>query len=167
MKTSTINRATCATSALLEHYCRGLDKWPHSWMGMENDLPAGERLVTCFRPFLEQLVHSDLSPKTIQKHVDNLWALGGEIIRDLNQDPSLRRKDIAKILDDRIDEEVGRSSTPWNRKSLYNARSIPRAGSFTSSAASRAVDLPLTHKFPGRGKSFSSTPCFSIVVRVH
>lgn len=107
MKTYTINRATCATSALLEHYCRGLGKWPHSWTGMEKDLPAGEKLVTCFRPFLEQLVHSDLSPKTIQKHVDNVWALGGEIIRDLNQDPSLRRKDIAKILDDRIDEEGG------------------------------------------------------------
>src|SRR5947208_1572643 len=98
MKTSTINRATRATAALLEHYCRGLDNWPRSWMGWEKDLPAGERLVACFGPFLEQLVHSDLSPKTIQKHVDNLWALGGEIIRDLNQDPSLRKKDIEKIL---------------------------------------------------------------------
>ena len=48
-------------------------------MGMEKDLPPGEKLVACFRPFLEKLVVSDLSPKTIQKHVDNLWALGGEI----------------------------------------------------------------------------------------
>src|SRR5438874_201711 len=81
-------------------YPLGLDNWPRSWMGWEKDLSAGERLVACFRPFLKQLVHSDLSPKTIQKHVDNLWALGGEIIRDLNQDPSLRKKDIEKILDD-------------------------------------------------------------------
>ncbi len=50
---------------------------------------------------------SDLSPKTIQKHVDNLWALGGELIRDLNENPSLRRKTIEQILDDRIDEEGG------------------------------------------------------------
>jgi hypothetical protein len=28
------------------------------------------KLVTCFRPFLEYLASSDLSPKTIQKHVD-------------------------------------------------------------------------------------------------
>jgi len=28
-------------------------------------------------------VGADLSPKTIQKHVDNVWALGGDIIRDL------------------------------------------------------------------------------------
>jgi len=55
-------------------------------MGWEKDLPAGEQLVACFRPFLEELVASDLSPKTIQKHVDNLWALGGEIIRESASD---------------------------------------------------------------------------------
>jgi hypothetical protein len=76
-------------------------------MGMEKDLPLGEKLVACFRPFLEELVASDLSPKTIQKHVDNLWALGGEIIRDLHENPSLRRKDIEQILADRIDDEGG------------------------------------------------------------
>ena len=76
-------------------------------MGMEKDLPPGEKLVVCFRPFLEELVASDLSRKTIQKHVDNLWALGGEIIRDLHTDPSLRRKPIEQILANRIDDEGG------------------------------------------------------------
>ncbi len=76
-------------------------------MGVEKDLPPGEKLVACLRPFLEGLVASDLSPKTIQKHVDNVWALGGEIIRDLHENPSLRRKSIEQILDDRIDEEGG------------------------------------------------------------
>jgi len=76
-------------------------------MGMEKDLPPGEKLMACFRPFLEELVATDLSPKTIQKHVDNLWALGGEIIRDLHEDPSLRKKTIEQILADRIDEEGG------------------------------------------------------------
>jgi len=61
-------------------------------MGEEEDIPPGEKLVACFRPFLQALAASDLSPKTIQKHVDNLWALGGEIIRNLNETPSLRRK---------------------------------------------------------------------------
>jgi hypothetical protein len=28
---------------------------------------------------------SSLSPKTISKHVDNLWLAGSEIIRDLNK----------------------------------------------------------------------------------
>jgi hypothetical protein len=106
-KTSTINLAVPAPNALLERYCRGLDGWPRAWMGVEKDLPPGEKLIVCFRPFLEELVASDLSPKTIQKHVDNLWALGGEIIRDLHQDSSLRRKHIEQILADRIDDEGG------------------------------------------------------------
>jgi hypothetical protein len=76
-------------------------------MGLEKDLPLGEKLVAHFRPFLEDLVSSDLSPKTIQKHVDNLWALGGEIIRDMHEDPSLRRKNIEQILAGRIDDEGG------------------------------------------------------------
>ena len=77
-------------------------------MGWEKDVPPGEKLVACFRRFLEYLVAcADLSPKTIQKHVDNLWALGGEIIRDLNETPSLRKKNIEQILFDVIDDDGG------------------------------------------------------------
>jgi len=106
-KTSTTHGGSTALSSRLERYCRGLDGWPRSWMGWEKDLPPGEKLVARFRPFLEALVASDLAPQTIQRHVDNLWALGGEIIRDLNENPSLRRKSIEQILDKRIDDEGG------------------------------------------------------------
>ena len=54
--------------------------------GVGKDLPPGDQLLELFRPFLESLAVSDLSPTTIQKHVDNLWALGGEFIRDLHND---------------------------------------------------------------------------------
>ena len=67
-------------------------------MGLEKDLPPGEQLMSVFRPFLEHLAASDLSPKTIQKHVDNVWALGGEFIRDLHNDPSLRKKPVELVL---------------------------------------------------------------------
>ena len=67
-------------------------------MGLEKDLPPGEQLVDLFRPFLEHLAASDLSTRTIQKHVDNMWALGGEFIRHLHNDPSLRKKPLDRIL---------------------------------------------------------------------
>jgi hypothetical protein len=67
-------------------------------MGLEKDLPLGEQLVVLFRPFLESLAASDLSPKTIQKHVDNMWILGGEFIRDLNDDPPLRKRPVEQHL---------------------------------------------------------------------
>ena len=60
-------------------------------MGYERDVPPGEALVACFRPFIAHLAASSLSPKTIRTHVDHLWSLGGEIIRDLNNDSLLRK----------------------------------------------------------------------------
>src|SRR6266704_5061218 len=106
-RTFTINRATLASSPGLERYCRGLDGWPRSWMGWEKDLPPGEKLVACFRPFIEHLASSSLTRKTIRKHIDNLWILGGEIIRDLNETPSLRKKNVEHILSEVIDDEGG------------------------------------------------------------
>jgi hypothetical protein len=73
-------------------------------MGFDTDLPAAKKIVVCFRPFLEHLVSSDLSAKTIQKHVDNLWVLGGEIIRDLNETPALRRVPVERLLFDLIQD---------------------------------------------------------------
>ena len=73
-------------------------------MGLEKDLPPGEQLLALLRPFLEYLAASDLSAKTIQKHVDNVWVLGGEFIRDLHNDPPLRKRPVepGPRQDDRI-----------------------------------------------------------------
>ena len=76
-------------------------------MGVEKDLPTGEELVARLRPFIEHLASSSLSPKTIRRHVDNLWLLGGEIIRDLNYDPSLRKLSADRLLSKVIYEDGG------------------------------------------------------------
>ena len=107
-KTTRVNRAAkSAPSSDTSAYCRDLDNWPRSWMGLEKDLPPGEQLLACFRPFIEHLTSSSLSPKTIRKHVDNLWMLGGEIIRDLHEDPSLRKVTAERLLRNVIHEEGG------------------------------------------------------------
>jgi hypothetical protein len=85
-RTTKINRAATRIRHDLEHYCRDLNGWPRSWMGLEKHLPLAEELLALFRPFLEHLATSPLSPKTIQKHVDNTWAPGGEFIRELHSD---------------------------------------------------------------------------------
>src|SRR3984893_10948333 len=107
-KTSKVNRAaTSASSSDASAYGRDLDTWPRSWMGLEKDLPPGEALVACFRPFIEHLASSSLSPKTIRQHVDNLWTLGGEIIRDLNYTLTLRRVAVQRILRDAVHADGG------------------------------------------------------------
>ena len=93
--------------AALLPYCRDLQDWPESWMGEEKDLLSGRILVACFTPFLMHLAASELSKRTIHKHVDDLWVLGGEIIRNLNQDPSLRKVPIEQILRKVIDQDGG------------------------------------------------------------
>jgi hypothetical protein len=87
--------------------CRDLSEWPERWMGEEKDLPPGRRLVECFMPFLLHLAGSGLSKRTIQNHVDNMWLLGGEIIRDLNEDPSLRKVAAEQLIRNVIHEDGG------------------------------------------------------------
>ena len=106
-KTSQVNRATTSAPSDPSTYCRDLDNWPHSWMGLEKDLPPGEELVVCFRPFIEHLAASSLSPKTIRRHVDNLWLLGGEIIRDLNYTPARRKVSAEKLIRDAVGADGG------------------------------------------------------------
>jgi hypothetical protein len=96
-----------ATHRDLVFYGVDLVDWPSSWMGVEKDIPPGEQLVACFRPFLAQLVSSDLSRKTIRKHIDNLWVLGGELVRDMNETPKLRKLPARKLLLQVLDEEGG------------------------------------------------------------
>lgn len=108
MKTSKVNRAaTSASSSDASAYCRDLDNWPRSWMGLEKDLPPGEELVACLRPFIKHLASSSLSPKSIRRHVGNLWLLGGEIIRELNYTPSRRKVAAQRLLRDVVGPDGG------------------------------------------------------------
>jgi len=74
-------------------------------MGDERDLVPGQEIVQCFTPFLLHLAGSGLAKKTVQKHVDNLWLLGGEIIRDLQETPKLRKKPVTEIIDTLLEKD--------------------------------------------------------------
>jgi hypothetical protein len=117
-KTTKINGAATGLRHDLEHYCRDLNGWPRSWMGLEQDLVPGEQLLVLCRPFLEHLAASDLSQETIQKHVDNVCALGGEFIRDLHFDPSLRKKSVDLAL---------RRMIEYGGPLLYHGVHVPEA----------------------------------------
>ena len=67
-------------------------------MGFPKDILAGDKIVACFRPFLEHLLALRLSRRTVRKHIDNLWVLGGELIRELNETPSLRKRSIEDLV---------------------------------------------------------------------
>jgi hypothetical protein len=75
-----------------------MDQWPHSWAGVTEDVPVGAGLVAELRPFVMRLRELDLSPKTVRHHLNNLWVIGGEIIRELNYEPNLRKEGPRQLL---------------------------------------------------------------------
>ena len=79
-----------------------MDPWPQSWAGVPADLLVGAGLVAELRPFMMQLQGLDLSRKTLRRHLDNLWVIGGEIIRQVNGEPRLRRKKPRQLLLDTV-----------------------------------------------------------------
>jgi hypothetical protein len=79
-----------------------MDQWPESWAGVADDKPFGAGLVAEFRPFVEQLQTLGLAPKTVRRHLDSLWVIGGEIIRRLNYEPALRKTNPRQLLLDSI-----------------------------------------------------------------
>ena len=62
-------------------------EWPESWQMDEADIATGDALVAVFASFVASLAGHGLALRTIQRHVDNLWLLGGEIISKMNVYP--------------------------------------------------------------------------------
>jgi hypothetical protein len=91
----------------LAAYCPDLDEWSSTWRYEQRDVAPGEKLVECFKPFLCHLLSLDLSRKTLRRHRDNLWLLGGELIRRLHDTPRFRRQPIDQLVLAAVDEEGG------------------------------------------------------------
>jgi len=60
------------------------DLWPLQWKGTGEDIPYGQGIVEAMRPFIEHLIAEGISDGTLKKHAENLWLLGGELIRDVS-----------------------------------------------------------------------------------
>jgi hypothetical protein len=88
-------------------YVPDLDEWPDSWMIDQPDRAMGKAIVTVLTPFIEHLINQGLAKRTIKRHVDSLWALGAEIITDINWDGTLRQHSAKDLVINAIDEEGG------------------------------------------------------------
>jgi hypothetical protein len=110
-----------------------------------------KRWWLCFRPFIEHLALGALSPKTVRQHVDNLWSLGGEIIRDLHYDPSLRKKPADRLLRNAIHEDGGPLVHNGSEEAAaLLRRHLPQTPPLPHPTA--RLTPSVTHEFPGRGE---------------
>jgi hypothetical protein len=80
-----------------------MDTWTEGWAGLAEDVPVGRGIVAELRPFVVHLEQRGLAPTTVRAHVNNLWVIGGEIIREVNEEPRQRKLAARKLLLKAID----------------------------------------------------------------
>jgi len=75
-----------------------LDDWPRSWHVEPADILMGQQIVQLLTPFLPQLLEQGLAKATFRRHRDNLWTLGGELIRCRYDDDELAKAPVKRAL---------------------------------------------------------------------
>ena len=76
-------------------------------MGSNEDIEFGDKIVSIFRPFVEDLLSKKYAEKTVKSHIDNLWLLGGELIRIVSSEPELRDTEPLRLLLENIGTDGG------------------------------------------------------------
>ena len=84
-----------------------MDNWPRSWHYDQADIAVGQQIVDVLTPFLLNLLDQGLARKTVSRHRDNLWVLGGELIRRRYEDDELARLDVTDALQQLIEADGG------------------------------------------------------------
>jgi len=110
-----------ASAHALLQLCPDLNNWPRSWRYEERDLVPGQRIVEFFKPFLHDLLAKGLVTKTLRKHRDHLWMLGGEVIRRRQEDAHLCRLPVERVTFTLLDEEGGPLMWPRITEQEQNA----------------------------------------------
>lgn len=91
----------------LEKLQKDMERWPKSWAGFDSDIPTGKEIVEVMRRFLLAMMADQLAYTTINRHLGNLWLLGGEIIYRVNMDPDLKGLNGKQLIMEFVDEEGG------------------------------------------------------------
>ena len=74
---------------------------------MTEDIEYGKQIIAIFEPFIWSLISEKLTRKTIEIHIENLWLLGGELIRLINQDEDNRCRRPLELIMENIRHDGG------------------------------------------------------------
>jgi len=75
-----------------------LNDWPRSWHVESADIFVGQQIALALMPFLFHLLDQRLAKATLSQHRDNLWTLGGELIRCRYDDDDLAKTHVKDAL---------------------------------------------------------------------
>ena len=96
-----------AKETKLEKLTEDMERWPKSWAAFDSDVPIGKEMVEVMRRFLMAMVEDQLAHTTINRHMNGLWLLGGEIIYRVNMDPELKNMNGKQLIREFVNEEGG------------------------------------------------------------
>lgn len=105
----------------LRQACPDLDEWPSKWHYEPADIEVGQQIVAVFTPFLLHLLDQGLAKTTVRRHRDNLWLLGGELIRRRYDDEDLARQRVQSALETLIEDDGGPLMCPSISESEQNS----------------------------------------------
>lgn len=83
-----------------------MNRWPKNWAGDKADEVYGEKLLAELKPFVEALIAHGYAKSTMNRHMNNLFLAGGEIIRMVSCYEEYDR-DPAVVLRESVEEEGG------------------------------------------------------------
>ena len=91
----------------LREVCPDIDEWARSWRFDDTDVPAGQQIVDVFAGCLLDMLNQGLALRTIKRHRDNLWALGGYLIKRRYDDKKLARMEARDALLEFVGDNEG------------------------------------------------------------
>ena len=83
----------------LREWAPDIDEWPASWMGVDEDLEYGKKLLPYMEEFLEDLLTQGMSRKTFVQYRNNVWDLGGTIIKQVSWDEEYGTDPLKKLME--------------------------------------------------------------------
>ena len=86
---------------------KDMERWPKAWAGFDSDTPIGKEFVKIMRPFVLAMVEDHLAYTTVNRHMGNLWLLGGEIIARVQTDPEPKDLAAEDLILRFVDDEGG------------------------------------------------------------
>jgi len=124
-------------------------------------------MVEYFKPFLRDILTLGLSRTTLRRHRDNIWVLGGEVIRRLQMDSRLRRVPVEQVVLDLTGEDGGpllshHESEAEQRAFDATCRKLFRFLTEPRSAAATSSEPPA----PLKG-TIADRPATSVTVKPH
>ena len=91
------------------------------WQYDVADLAPGVAIVAIFEPFLLDMLRGKSSKTSFNRHRDNLWLVGGELIRLRHDRTDLRRMRIERLIRLLVEEDGGPLIWPRISETEQNA----------------------------------------------